>query len=76
MCVGVTCFFPSPSLPSACGSSRGESATFREEEVQLSAVLAFISFPLRFTAVLNETQHRLIYLSMCKARLRVSVLRM
>lgn len=54
MCVGVSCLFSSlpPSLPSACGSSRGESATFREEEVQLSVVLAFISFPLRFTAAL------------------------
>lgn len=47
--VGVTCFFPSPSLPSACGSLRGESAMLQEEEVQLSA---FISLPFRFIAVL------------------------
>lgn len=50
--MGVTCLSPSPSLPPACGSSRGESATFQEEEVQPSELFAFISLPFRFTAVL------------------------
>lgn len=106
VCGGQLSFFLPPSLPSACGSSRGESATFQEEEVQLSVVLAFISFPSRFTAALwhapsqknleetlpsqactgaalcttdlvfekrewNTTQ-TMIYVSMCKVRVKVA----